>query len=95
MSVFEGSPYGIFEKIERGITDEVEMVVLKNRMQRNLDPKNDREFIKKAKAISLFDDRAVVIDHWAYHSKEISEGAYPLELLPEHIRDLAKNLYYK
>lgn len=32
--------------------------------------------------------------HWVHQAKPIFEGKYPLEKLPEHVRELAKELYY-
>lgn len=31
---------------------------------------------------------------WRWYGEEILEGEYPLENLPEHVRDIAKELYY-
>lgn len=32
--------------------------------------------------------------YWQYHMHTIVEGTFPLENLPEHVRDIAKELYY-
>lgn len=32
---------------------------------------------------------------WPYHAKSIFDGKYPLEKLPNHLRNLAKKLYYQ
>jgi len=34
-------------------------------------------------------------DSWPYHAKAISEGKYPLNNLPEGVRELARTLYYE
>lgn len=34
-------------------------------------------------------------DAWQWHMGEILAGAYPLESLPDHVRSIAKELYYK
>lgn len=39
--------------------------------------------------ISLHDQ-----ERWWYYPDEIAEGKYPLEKLPVHVRDKAKELYY-
>ncbi len=31
---------------------------------------------------------------WLYHARAISRGEYPLKKLPEHVRELARELYY-
>jgi hypothetical protein len=31
---------------------------------------------------------------WYRHLREIAAGEYPLDQLPEHVRDLAEKLYY-
>ncbi|GEM_PF-3226086 len=31
---------------------------------------------------------------WRWHWTNITSGVYPLEKLPEHVRDIAKALYY-
>lgn len=31
---------------------------------------------------------------WPWHTEAISQGKYPLDKLPEHVRELARELYY-
>ena len=33
-------------------------------------------------------------DSWRAQTYDISEGSYPLENLPEHVREIARELYY-
>ncbi len=33
-------------------------------------------------------------EEWYCHLREIAAGEYPLDKLPEHVRDLAEKLYY-
>lgn len=33
-------------------------------------------------------------DSWRWHGEDILEGTYPLENLPDHVRELAEELYY-
>lgn len=33
-------------------------------------------------------------DSWRWHWSGVATGKYPLEKLPDHVRDLAKTLYY-
>ncbi len=56
----------------------------------------DREYIKRAKQIGEhLDGDDVFGEDWPHFAPEIAAGTYPLEKLPEHIRDLAQELYYK
>lgn len=56
--------------------------------------KGDRLYIKAvaraANVIALYER-----EKWWYYPDEISVGSYPLDKLPDHIRDLAFHLYYK
>jgi len=96
MKAMEGSPFNIFSWIPRGNVDQLEIDFLCYKMESNNDPKNDLEFIKLVQDISsIYENyKTTTPDHWAYHSKEISAGKYPLELLPENVRPLAQKLYY-
>ncbi|TAL31576.1 MAG: hypothetical protein EPN93_17425 [Spirochaetes bacterium] len=33
-------------------------------------------------------------EHWIWNLDAVARGAYPIEKLPTHVRDLAKELYY-
>lgn len=33
-------------------------------------------------------------DHWIWNLDAVARGEYPIEKLPAHVRDLAKELYY-
>lgn len=37
---------------------------------------------------------ACTFSGWRHRTDEIATGKYPLEKLPDHVRDLAKTLYY-
>ncbi|MCE9501858.1 MAG: hypothetical protein K8R21_15360 [Leptospira sp.] len=61
------------------------------------DPEFDRQVIEVAKFLApdfSVKDFDYSNDAWPWHVDEISRGVYPLEKLPEHVRDLAKKLYY-
>jgi|YNPMSStandDraft_1061717.scaffolds.fasta_scaffold17404_3 hypothetical protein len=34
-------------------------------------------------------------DPWYWHIAKIVKGEYPLELIPEHVRNIARQLYYE
>ncbi len=51
--------------------------------------KNAGEFIKYD--LDAYPDET---DSWRWYYYEIAAGAWPLEKLPDHVRDLAKKLYY-
>lgn len=58
----------------------------------------DIEIIKRAMEIAEvihgFGDEPDPEEHWAWNIDRIARGEFPLERVPEHIRDLAKDLYY-
>lgn len=64
----------------------------------SLDKYNDKQFdIKWMEAIGdiwSFGYLGSSIESWRWNIPDIAEGVYPLEDLPEHVRDLAKALYY-
>lgn len=39
--------------------------------------------------------QACTFSGWRHRTDEVATGKYPLEKLPDHVRDLAKTLYYK
>lgn len=57
----------------------------------------DIEFVKGIKHFLDFINiyEAFPDSHWVEHAQSIYEGKYPLEKLPEHVRELAKELYYE
>ena len=96
MNITDGIPFFAFSLLDKMKLDPLEIDFLIEKIIKEPNEKNEIEFIKKAKKISeIYEENFVIeIDHWAYHSKEISEGKYPLELLPSHLRALAKKLFY-
>ena len=59
-------------------------------------PEFDQEFVRSMKYLThLFGGWELTDESWRYHIKEIVNGVYPLEKLPDHVRDLAVELYYK
>ena len=53
----------------------------------------DEFIIRNAKALSEIEcDNGQ--DHWVWNLDKIAGGIFPLALLPEHVRDLAKELYF-
>ncbi len=59
-------------------------------------PDLDKEYIKRAKQFGEYlEDDDVYGEGWPHWAPEIANGEYPLKKLPDHIRDLAEELYYK
>lgn len=54
--------------------------------------KNFIESVERIQSYTTIEERKN--PEWFYHSKDILWGRYPLEKIPEHIRQLAKELYY-
>ena len=59
----------------------------------------DSEIIRQAGALGNFifdeghyDDE--MKDHWVWNPGMIARGKYPLEKLPDHVREIARKLYY-
>jgi len=96
MKATEGSPFAIFSWIPRGNVDALEIDFLLFKMETNTDTANDVEFIKLCPMIlkAYENSRNTTPEHWVYHCQEIIEGKYPLNFLPEHVQDLARQLYY-
>jgi hypothetical protein len=96
MKLSEGVPYHAFSLMDRIQLDPLEIDFIVYKVIKDPIRENEIEFIKKAKSISVIHENHYIpeVDHWAYHSKEIANGKYPLELLPEHVRSLAQDLYY-
>lgn len=62
--------------------------------------KIDREIIERAEEIGnyIFDEGYYdekMRSHWAWNPGLIATGEFPIEKIPEHVRELARNLYYK
>jgi len=59
-------------------------------------PVLDKKFIKHLPVAGLVtQDYPKPNGTWRWFAHEIVEGKYPLELIPEHVRSLAKKLYYR
>ena len=60
----------------------------------------DTYIIRKAMALGKFifneghyDED--MLNYWAWNPGKIASGEFPVEKIPEHVRDLAKSLYYE
>lgn len=97
MNLTDGVPYHAFDLMDRVELNTLEIGFIVDMVAKNPVKENEIAFIKNATKISAGYENYFVVenDHWAYHPKEISEGTYPLEFLPEHVRELAKELYYQ
>ncbi|EKO32764.1 hypothetical protein [Leptospira santarosai] len=86
----------LLSTIEAGCVEEQEMLI---EFLEDFDEQYfefDRELIRKAKNLShLFGGQDLSKSSWRFYLKEISSGTFPLEKLPEHVREIAKELYYK
>ncbi len=51
---------------------------------------NAAEFESYEMAVGADEDKS-----WHFHYGAITDGDYPLEKLPSHVRDIAERLYYK
>ncbi|EMP80045.1 hypothetical protein LEP1GSC162_0721 [Leptospira santarosai str. CBC1531] len=52
--------------------------------------------VRKAKNLShLFGGQDLSESSWRFYLKEISSGTFSLKKLPEHVREIANELYYK
>ena len=62
------------------------------------DELNDEEIdivlIKNMKGLSEHDCFGYLDDSWRAQTDDISAGEYPLEKLPEYVREIARELYY-
>jgi len=65
----------------------------------DMDELNDEEIdivlIKNMKALKERLCCGTLDQSWRAQSFDIASGEYPLEKLPEHVRDIAKKLFYK
>lgn len=56
----------------------------------------DIRYLKNGKMFAewLTEDDLDLGKYWYWYIADIVKGIYPLEKLPDHVRDIAKNLYY-
>ena len=59
----------------------------------------DRRYLETVRYVGEELERTVIYPtseaSWWWHAQAISRGKYPLDKLPEHVRELARELYYK
>ncbi|EMJ63446.1 MULTISPECIES: hypothetical protein [Leptospira] len=86
----------LIETVEGGSVEEQEMIV---QILDEIDGKFedcDANLVRKFSLLShLFGGMDLSESSWRFFPDEISSGKYPLEKLPEHVREIAKELYYK
>ncbi|EMM77286.1 hypothetical protein LEP1GSC040_2570 [Leptospira santarosai str. 2000030832] len=59
-------------------------------------PEFDQDLVRKATNLShLFGGQDLSESSWRFYLKEISLGKFSLKELPEYVREIAKELYYK
>ncbi len=65
----------------------------------DMDELNDKEIdialIHNMKGLRVNQCDGLVDSSWRGHVYDIADGEYPLEKLPEHVRELARELYYE
>ena len=59
----------------------------------------DREIIERAGEIGkhIYDEGHYdneMKDYWAWNPDKIASGGFPIDRIPEHVRELARGLYY-
>ncbi|KAA1291787.1 hypothetical protein [Leptospira interrogans] len=86
----------LIEFVDNGSVEEQEMLV------QILDELNgkfedcDVNLVRKFSSLShLFGGMDLSESSWRYFPSEISSGKYPLDKIPEYVREIAKELYYK
>ncbi|MBW0432280.1 hypothetical protein HGB47_01480 [Leptospira yasudae] len=86
----------LIEFVENGSVEEQEMLI------QILDELNgkfedcDVNLVRKFSILShLFGGMDLSESSWRYFPNEVSSGNFPLEKLPEYVREIAKELYYK
>jgi|GEM_PF-1465008 ketosteroid isomerase-like protein len=60
----------------------------------------DEEIIRKAEALGkfIFDEGHYdeeMSNYWVWNPGRIASGEFPVDKIPEHVRELAKSLYYE
>lgn len=79
--------------------DEVEQISAVYLVTELEDPSVDETFVENAgneHLLSLLAGYPIdTKEEWPWHAKAISEGKYPLNNLPEGVRELARTLYYE
>lgn len=53
----------------------------------------DREIVRMARELGEIESDSAEV-HWIWNLDAIARGEFPLERIPEHIRDLVRELYY-
>jgi hypothetical protein len=84
---------------DRADMDEVEKISAVDMVADLMDSRIDSTFVESAgneHVLKLLAGYPVTDeDPWPWHAKAISEGKYPLNNLPEGVRELARTLYYE
>ncbi|WP_032917316.1 hypothetical protein [Leptospira santarosai] len=86
----------LLSTIEQGCVEEQEILVEIIEDYDGQYPEFDQELVRKAKNLShLFGGQDLSESSWRFYLKEISSGKFSLKKLPEHVREIANELYYK
>ncbi|WP_036060449.1 hypothetical protein [Leptospira weilii] len=86
----------LIDTVEDCSVEEQEMIVeILEDLQGEI-PEVDQVLVRKFKVLDhLFGGSDLSESSWRFFPLEVSTGKYPLENLPDHVREIAKELYYK
>lgn len=94
MTSYESAKWQV-DTIEMGSVEEQEMIVEILNDWNGKYPELDQEYVNHFGGLKhLFGGCDLSDESWRFFVKDIAEGNYPLEKLPDHVRDQAKHLYY-
>jgi hypothetical protein len=94
MTSYESAKWQV-ETIKEGCVEEQEMCVGILDDWNGRHPELDQEYVKHMKELKhLFGGCDLSEESWRFFAKDIAEGKFPLKKLPDHVRDLAQELYY-
>ncbi|WP_061219118.1 hypothetical protein [Leptospira weilii] len=86
----------LLETVEDGGVEEQEMLISIIDEANGKFEECDVNLVRKfSSLIHLFGGMDLTESSWRFFPLEIASGKYPLEKLPEHVREIAKELYYK
>ncbi|EMO79234.1 hypothetical protein LEP1GSC126_2883 [Leptospira kirschneri str. 200801774] len=86
----------LIDTVEDCSVEEQEMIVEILEDLQGKFPEVDQVLVRKFKALDhLFGGSDLSESSWRFFPLEVSTGKFPLENLPDHVREIAKKLYYE
>lgn len=85
----------IIDELVEGGSDRSLFPIIVFDMNELNDEELDKLLIKNMTALAECLCVGTIDQSWRAQTFDISKGRYPLEDLPEHVRELAKELYYR